>query len=69
MSKESVTRIEGQPGQTIKPDRFIQKSESSGNTHTYYGQRGETAHGHSVQNSSKGDIVYARTEGGKELKK
>lgn len=67
MSKASVTRIEGKSGQTIKPDRIMQKSDSAGNTHTFYGQRGSSSHGHTAQNS-KGDITYARTAGGKRLK-
>ena len=69
MSKENVTRITpAHSGQSIKPDRVVQKSDSSGNTHTYYSEQGSKAHGHSVQDS-KGDIVYARTMGGRKVSK
>lgn len=58
MSKEKVDLPDN-----FNPNWVSQKTGSDGDKDTFYGQRGSSNHGHTVQNSN-GDIKYARTQGG-----
>lgn len=58
MSKEKVDLPDN-----FNPNWVSQKTGSDGDKDTLYGQRGNSNHGHTVQNSN-GDIKYARTQGG-----
>lgn len=47
----------------VNPNWVEQKTGQDGDKDTFYGQRGNDNHGHTVQNPD-GDIKYARTQGG-----
>ena len=51
----------------VTPNWVEQKKDrDNGGMNTFYGVKGESAHGHSHQND-QGVVDYARTIGGKEL--
>lgn len=45
------------------PNRVTQSERSDGKTDTFYSDKGDKTHGHTVQNSD-GSLSYARTQDG-----
>lgn len=50
-------------GKNVTPNRVTQKTRDDGTKDTYYSNKGDKDHGHTVQKPD-GSIEYARTRGG-----